>query len=191
MADESNIDRVLEQQLDELFRKHGPALVITANRFLRNRHDAEDAVGNVFLKLSETAPPSTEFIKNPPAYLHQAVANEARNMIRNRGFHQVTEREIGNLKPRSPGIPSRASQEMSRLLMEAKAELDLGLVALLTLHYEMDLSSKEIAERLGRTRAGIVMSITRARRQMRKLMEEKMAERPKLKELKPNAGETQ
>lgn len=190
MADESNIDRLLEQHLDELFRKHAPALVITANRFLRNRSDAEDAVGNVFLKLSETVPPSTEFIKNPPGYLHQAVRNEALNMIRNRGFHQETEREIGNLKPPS-SVSSWPNQQMSRLLLEAKAELDLGLVALLTLRYEMDLSCQEIAERLGRSRTGVAMSLARARHEMKKLMEKKMAEPPKLKELKPNAGETQ
>jgi RNA polymerase sigma factor (sigma-70 family) len=192
MADDNNIDQTLEQQLDALFRKHGPMLVTAANGVLRNRDDAEDAVSNVFLKLSETVPPTTDFMKNPPGYLHQAVVNEAINMRRNRGFRQVTEHEVGNLKMPSSAIPSRALQDMLRRVIEAKSELDLGQVALLTLRYEMDLSCKEIAERLGRTRMGIGMSLARARRQMKKLILENAAETPReLKELKPNAGETQ
>jgi RNA polymerase sigma factor (sigma-70 family) len=186
---EESKDNTLQQEISDAFQQHYPSLLRVANRVLDNREMAEDVLGTVFLRLAK-APPK-EFVKNPPGYLHNAVINEARAIRRCGNRRDMLDRDFMKEQTRPPSIASRGRDDMLRRLMVAKSQLDLGDVALLTLRYEMDLSCQEIAERLGRTRPGIVMSITRARRQIRKLMEEKAAEPPTLKELKPTAGETQ
>jgi RNA polymerase sigma factor (sigma-70 family) len=184
---EESKGNTLHQEISDAFQQHYPSLLHVANRVLENREAAEDVLGTVFLRLAK-APPK-EFIKNPPGYLHQAVLNEARAVRRCGNRRDVLDRAFNDQQTRAPAIASRGRDDMLRRLMEAKSQLDLGDVALLTLRYEMDLSCKEIAERLGRSRTGIAMSLARARARIRKLMDESAQSR-QLTELKPNAGET-
>jgi RNA polymerase sigma factor (sigma-70 family) len=190
MADnEESKDSTLHHEISDAFQEHYTSLLQVANRVLENRAAAEDVLGTVFLRLAK-APPK-EFVNNPPGYLHHAVLNEALAVRRSGNRRVELDRAFKDQQTPPPAITSRGRDDMLRRLMDAKSQLELGDVALLTLRYEMDLSCKEIAERLGRTRMGIVMSLARARARIRKLMDESAAETRTLTELKPNAGETQ
>ena len=51
-------DETFRQELDELYRKNFRLMYAAAKSVTRNKHDAEDAVENVFVKLIEGQPTS-------------------------------------------------------------------------------------------------------------------------------------
>jgi RNA polymerase sigma factor (sigma-70 family) len=82
-------DGALDRALEELFREHWQLVYRTAFSVLRNRHDAEDVLQNLFLKLFERELP-VDVTKNPPAYLYRAAVNASLNVVRSRKNEVVT-----------------------------------------------------------------------------------------------------
>ena len=68
-------------EINQLYNRHGAALLLYARGFVPDASAAEDLVHNVFLNLLRTRPKVREA---PAAYLYRAVKNAALNMQRNR-----------------------------------------------------------------------------------------------------------
>jgi hypothetical protein len=79
----------LEQVLEELFREHWQLVYRTAFSVLRNRHDAEDVLQSIFLKLFERELPA-DLPRNPQGYFYRAAVNASLNVVRSRKNEVVT-----------------------------------------------------------------------------------------------------
>ena len=66
--------------------------------------------------------------------------------------------------------------EMVELLMSCLKDIDIGSRTLLTMKYYDGMSAEQMGNRLGKSPDAISMSMTRARRELKKLMTRKMGE---------------
>ena len=160
-------DETFRQELDALYRENFQRMYEAARSVARNRHDAEDAVQNVFVRLLQ-GQPSSDFRKNPKAYLCKAAINEARNMIRSRGRQKLVDEDFSELD--IPAENGGANQNFPQMLMAALPELDPHLVEMLCLRFQEGYSCKEIAEELGGTSIGVAVNLHRALGKLKKLM---------------------
>src|SRR6185503_16889486 len=71
----------LSQDVEELFREHYELLYRTAYGITGNRHDAEDVLQSVFVKLLQTPLPE---LKQPVRYAYRAAVNLSLNVVRAR-----------------------------------------------------------------------------------------------------------
>ena len=110
----------LEQVLEELFREHWQLVYRAAFSVLRNRHDAEDVLQNIFLKLFERELPA-DLPRNLPGYFYRAAVNASLNVVRSRKNEVVT----ADFHPLRAPMPDAASDNDS-VAIGAKA----GSVAL-------------------------------------------------------------
>jgi RNA polymerase sigma factor (sigma-70 family) len=74
-------NRLSEDEVRQLYDRHGPALMLYARAFVADGAAAEDVVHGVFLKLLGTRP---IVLQAPLAYLFRAVKNAALNAKRDR-----------------------------------------------------------------------------------------------------------
>jgi len=65
-------------ELQELYRQHGPALLLYATSILERRHAAEDVLQQVFMEMLE----QNTIPEEPRPYLFRAVRNRALNLMR-------------------------------------------------------------------------------------------------------------
>ncbi len=160
-------DETFRQELDSLYRENFQRMYEAAKSVAGNRHDAEDAVQNVFVRLVQ-GQPSSNFRKNPKAYLCKAAINQARNMIRSRGRQKLVDEDFSELN--IPAESGGANEDFPQMLMAALPELDPHLVEMLCLRFHQGYRCKDIAEELGRTSIGVAVNLHRAVRKLRKLM---------------------
>jgi len=157
-------DETFRQELDQLYRQNFQLMYRAAKSVTGNRHDAEDAVQNVFVRLIE-GQPSSDFQKNPKAYLCKAAINEGRSMVRSRGRRKLVDEDVSDLE-----IAADENDNLRESLIDALSELDPDLVATLSLRFDEGYSCKEIAKMLRRTRPGVAMTVLRGRRELKKRM---------------------
>src|SRR5438046_10709939 len=86
-----------------------------------NRYDAEDTVQNVFVKLIQ-GQPSSNFHKNPKAYLCKAAMNEARNIVRSCRLRREVEADVMGLDIAADGTEDKLRERLTAALSELDAE---------------------------------------------------------------------
>src|SRR5262245_2115434 len=77
----------LSREVEELFREHYERLYRTAYGITGNRHDAEDVLQSIFVKLLQNPLPSD--LKHPVRYAHRAAVNLSLNIVRARKSQRV------------------------------------------------------------------------------------------------------
>lgn len=126
-------------EIQSLYRQHGPALLLYACSILRQRHAAEDALHQVFMKLLE----QNTLPDEPKPYLFRAMHNATLNFLRNQG----REIELSEIEPwfESPQKDPAAEVTLRNELLQLPAEQRQVLV----LHVWGGLSFEEIGTVLG------------------------------------------
>jgi RNA polymerase sigma-70 factor (ECF subfamily) len=121
-------------EIQSLYRQHGPALLLYACSILRHRHAAEDALHQVFMKLLE----QNTLPDEPKPYLFRAMHNAALNVLRN---------QDSEIEPwfESPSTDPAMEVTLRNELLELPAEQQQVLV----LHLWGGLSFEEIGNVLG------------------------------------------
>jgi len=158
-------DELFRQELDALCLENFRSMYRTAKCVTGNRHDAEEAIENVFVRFFE-GQPSRVFRKNPKAYLCKAAINEARNIVRSNRLRKWVGEDVSELE-----IATHNGEENARQsLIAALSELDPNLLEMLRLRFEQEYSCKQIAEELGRTGLGVAVNLHRGLRKLKKLM---------------------
>jgi RNA polymerase sigma factor (sigma-70 family) len=161
-------DVALTSELDGLFRDHHQLIYRTAYSLTGSRHDAEDVLQTVFLRLLRRGLP-VGFSQNPQGYLYRAAVNLSLNVVRTRKRQHLVDGVERLLVPVPPAGPS-SDAGLQRCLLAAIARLKPRAVEILILHYEHDYSDAEIAKMLGTSRGTIAVSLYRARARLKKLM---------------------
>lgn len=140
--------------------RYGPALQRLAYVYLKNIHDAEDAVQDVFLSyLRSTAVFSTE--EQRRAWLMTVTANRCRSLLRS------PRRQTEPLSEELACLPAEESDLLRAVLaLEEKYRLPIHL------YYYEGYSIAEIAALLHRSAATVGSQLSRGREKLRKMLEE-------------------
>jgi RNA polymerase sigma factor (sigma-70 family) len=166
----SAIGGTLAQDFEEIFREHSGLVYRTAFSVTGSRHDAEDVLQTIFLRLLQRNLPS-DFYKNPKGYLYRAAVNVALITIRTRKRQRI-DAVIEDVDSIALPYAPVADEDRKQRLVRAISELHPKAVEMLILRYEHDYSDAEIAKMLGRSRGTIAVTLYRARARLKKLLGE-------------------
>ena len=149
-----------EQLLEAAFQNNYKFLYMEARRIVRTKQDAEDIVQELYLKLAETSF-NPQIRTNPKAWLRQAVAHDALDLVRSRE-RRKKDQELEDLEVAAPGS-EWADNNIRNQLEGALASMSDEVREIVTLHCQDGYSDSEIAEMRGETRPRIASILSRAR----------------------------
>jgi len=168
----SRRDEGLSQEFEELFREHYALIYRTAYSVTGSRHDAEDVLQTIFLRLLRRPPPDLK--TNPKSYLYTAAINLSLNIVRDRKPQGPVD-AVEQLPAPVRAVDAQIDDEIRRYLPRALAQLRPRAVEILILHYEHEYSDAEIAKMLGTSRGTIAVTLYRTRARLRKLLSRAIA----------------
>lgn len=154
-----------EQRFTELYLSYRKQMLYVANTVLRQQELAEDAVQEALFRLAR-------YIKNVPtapeecrAYVLTVAKNCARDLLKK----ELNERKTAELLRLEPAedealFSKVARSEQYELLHRALEGMESIYRDVLFLHYQQQLSVREISELLGRKPATVKQQLTRGKK---------------------------
>jgi RNA polymerase sigma-70 factor (ECF subfamily) len=170
-----------EAAFEEIVRRYSPRVFQVTGRFFRNRSQVEDLAQEVFLKAYSQLS-NYEGRGSFEGWLTRIATNTCLNELRTRKRHpeslvsELTDEEGSWLEEQVGGISHESSPERNVIIADLADKL-LGRLSpddrvVLTLMDGEGLSVKEVAETTGWSQSKIKVQAFRARRRMRKIVEE-------------------
>ena len=159
----------LTPEFEDLFTEHYSLVYRTAYSVTGSRHDAEDVLQTIFLKLLQRELPP-DALKNPKAYLYRAAVNQSLSTVRLRKRTDLMDADIEVLETPVKQTDTDEDDAIRRALLDAIATLKPPAVEILLLRYEHDCSDVEIARMLGKSRGTIAVTLYRTRNRLKKLL---------------------
>jgi len=160
----------LAQEFEDIFREHYQLVYRTAFSVTGSRHDAEDVLQTLFLRLLQRELP-LDLKTSPKAYLYRSAVNLSLNILRSRKRQRLTD-GIEDLEVPVRDLATNPDEEIQRCLLDAISKLKPAAVEILILHYEHNYSDAEIAKMLGKSRGSIAVTLYRIRARLKKFMRE-------------------
>ncbi|WP_435845643.1 RNA polymerase sigma factor [Streptomyces exfoliatus] len=155
--------------LTELYRARRLDMVRLALFLVDDLHTAEDVVQDAFTALCRTHGSSLHGLGDPGAYLHTAVVNAARSVLRRRRTARAyTPPHPGSGAPVDEGL---LLAEEHRHVLDALARLTRRQREVLVLRYWSELSEAQIAQTLGLSRGTVKSTASRALDALEKKLE--------------------
>lgn len=141
-----------------LYAEYGPLIRARCSRLLRDPAAGEDALHDVFLRVSRHAGhlPEAEFLR---AWLLRVATNHCLNELRNRGVRTRNRDHWGQFARSSPEEVLSARGDVRRLL----AALPVQARAVAWLTYVDGMLQREVAAELGVSRRTVVNHLSRMR----------------------------
>jgi RNA polymerase sigma factor (sigma-70 family) len=161
-------EQAVDKAFERLFREHHAFVYRTAYSVTGTRHDAEDVLQTIFLRLLRRGLPG-DVRENPKAYLHRAAINVSLNIVRARKRQHPID-DVEALRAVAPVAEGNQADEMRARLIRAMGELRPRVVEMLVLRYEHDCSDAEIARMLGTSRGVVAVTLFRARARLKKAL---------------------
>jgi RNA polymerase sigma-70 factor (ECF subfamily) len=170
-----------EAAFEEIVRRYSPRVFQVTGRFFRNRSQVEDLAQEVFLKAYSQLS-NYEGRGSFEGWLTRIATNTCLNELRTRKRHpeslvsELTDEEGSWLEEQLGGISTESSPERNVIIADLADKL-LGRLSpddriVLTLMDGEGLSVKEVAEATGWSQSKIKVQAFRARRRIRKIVEE-------------------
>jgi RNA polymerase sigma-70 factor, ECF subfamily len=153
-----------QQEFEKLFSEHHGMVYRAAYSVTGNKHEAQDVLQEVFLKLIDHGR-TLEFTANPAGYLYRMAMNKAREGYRKRERRRETDDGLESLE----NVASDDHQEEKdtrEKLLAAIAQLPPEQAELLVLANEWGYTDAEIAKMLGKTRGAVAVALHRARKRV-------------------------
>ena len=155
---------------EQLFQRYHELVFKTAFRVTGSAQDAEDVLQTVFLRVIRQG--MAALPADPAPYLHRAGVNAALDILRRRRNFQVVSYEGDDELPPGDGSrhPDREWQrrELQRQLRQELGKLDEKSAEMVVLCYFEGYNHKQIATRMGTSRAVIAVTLHRARQKLQK-----------------------
>lgn len=151
---------------EQFYKQEHGRLIGIAYRILRNRQEAEDVVGGVMLKLLERW--QTIEALDVAAYAARMVSNAAIDELK----HRMPTDELSEEQSPLVSAPDHniIDREYAAELRAALARLPEAQRMALLLKQERGLGYSEVASVMGETEANVRQLVSRARRQLARLM---------------------
>lgn len=170
-AESPSIDRGL-CQLGELYEAESQGLVRLVTRRIGNPDEARDVVQDVFVRLARLGGDWTGMIERPQAYARRIAANLVRDRAksaarRSASLHLVADEEM--LAGPDP-VKLLESRDLLRRLEGAMLRLRPKTRGIFMAHRVEGLTYAEIAERTGLSVKGVEKQMSRALRQLDRLV---------------------
>lgn len=159
---ESEADR---QKFTEIYEQYHGLIEKTAMRILKNRQDAEDAVQNTFVQVIRHFEKVFEIdCKDLPFWIISIVKNEALMILRKKKrVVQLEDWDSISVKAESVSEYSELVQLFSKLPETYRAALEM--------HFLLEYSGKEIAQKLDISESAVNTRISRGRALLREIIE--------------------
>lgn len=146
--------------LTELYQARRLDMVRLALFLVDDLHTAEDVVQDAFAAVCRTHGTSLDGLQDPGAYLHTAVVNAARSVLRRRRTARAyTPPHQGYGPPVDEGL---LLAEEHRQVFAALAQLTQRQREVLVLRYWSELTEAQIAQTLGLSRGTVKSTASRA-----------------------------
>ena len=149
------------ERLEAAVARNGDRLLRAAAAIMGGKAEAEDAVQDAFVKLMERAPVFKDE-RHEAAWLLRVTINRCKDRLRSFAWS------------RSAPIPADypAQNDEQRELLEVVRALPAKYRAVIHLYYYEGYATKEIAVMTGQKESAVREQMTRARRMLRKYLEE-------------------
>lgn len=132
-----------------LYNEYYTQLVYYATKILGDRHDAEDAVAEVFVNIIRRN--KIDFIaQKPKAYLYIAIRNQCRNIIRDKRTEQKHISQYNTIEEELDLMQIK-SQVIDQLYKAIEDHLPPKAKEMFLLRYVAGMGLKEIAKTLGKS----------------------------------------
>lgn len=157
------------------YNKYKGNMLSIAYRITGNYHDAEEAVSNAFFAIAKNFRKVKERSPQERAAFYCVVAKNSANdlMRKKKRRNEIPLDEDTETEDKNTDVSDEALSDIGyERVVEAIKALPEKYAEVLYLHSVTGLSSKEIAETLGDTDAGIRKRLERARAKLREILEE-------------------
>lgn len=158
-----------------LFDEYADGIYTLAARILRDRHAAEDVVGDTFVAILRNRAPyqGTGPIR---AWLYRIAYRQSIAALRKRRDEPVDPADLADKAPAVPSTESAAlAHELAEVVDRAIGALDEPMRAVFVLRDVEELSTREAAEVLGISESAVKMRLARARQSLRVSLETYLA----------------
>lgn len=157
-----------QQDFDSFYRQYFPMVCAAVYAVLGSVEDAKDVAQNVFLRLAARGF-SPERTKNVKGYLYRTATNHALSYLKWRGRRQSTGDDVEEMPDQQTDLQDGPFRGM---VMRAIDQLKPEAAKMLTLRYAFDYTDDEIAKSLGKSYVSVRMTLSRARRRVKELIEQ-------------------
>jgi len=149
------------QAFDVLFEKHWEKAYSEAYKRLRNQDNAKDIVQEIFVHIWVNR--QTLKIKNLPAYLHIAIRNKVINFVaKQKPIHTFFDYFDNIAETNCPADADLLWKDFFKSYETLLNSLPPRRQIIFRLHYQEDISTKEISKRLGVTRKTVQNQLGKA-----------------------------
>ena len=149
-----------DEDIEQIVRQHAATVYKLAFAQTRNRSDAEDIMQEVFLRYIRRLP-DFESEEHAKAWFLRVTCNCLKNYW-NAPFRKNTEELVDD-------IPCEDPEELG--MQELMRQLPKDFRVILHLFYYEDMSTAQISRRTGRKESTVRVYLTRARRQLKEILE--------------------
>ncbi len=174
-----------KRQLADMYANYSKQMVSYACSFLKNQKDAEDAVQNVFLRLTQNAWDTVSQIKNETDlrnYLLKSTKNASLNLIKLRENDNISLNDLSEYGSNAAYISDedffKALEEKGKyeLVLEIIKKLDSKYRDPLYYHFALGYSIPRVANILCQTLSATQKQLVRGKRKILDSLEAKGAE---------------
>ena len=170
-----------KELFEEIFNSYKKQMVILAESLLKNEDDAEDVVGDVFLRIAQKNWDVVRGIKNKTDlrnYLLKATKNTSLNMIKtkkkdNISLDTVSEYNINDIEELSDNtfLEMICNKFEYNKIIEAIQSLDTKYRDVLYYHFALDLTVPQTAKSLNQTLTTTKKQLVRGKKILLSLLE--------------------
>jgi RNA polymerase sigma-70 factor (ECF subfamily) len=163
-------DKALGQKFDNLFRTYQSMVYRAAYSITGSRQDAEDVLQTVFARMLRNGS-SPKLLRDPKAYLRRSAINQALSVVESRERQNVADKDVEYLESPSRGAGVSEDDGIGAGLRQTLGQLKPQMVEIFILRYVDEHTEEQIAKKLGKTRTSVAVTLFRARRKLKKLMD--------------------
>jgi RNA polymerase sigma-70 factor (ECF subfamily) len=141
------------EKLEEIYRRHYPAMYRLARTILYDADDSKDVVSEIFSRLLRgEIVPQTDRIEG---FLMTSVRNRCRDMLRHKNVRESVEKLFSAEMMRNQNKPVNDDDRLERLMLFVEAEFPPLSQQIFRLRFIREMTYEEVAEAVGVSRVTV------------------------------------
>ena len=141
------------EKLEEIYRRHYPAMYRLARTILYDADDSKDVVSEIFSRLLRgEIVPQTDRIEG---FLMTSVRNRCRDVLRHKNVRESVEKLFSAEMMRNQNKPVNDDDRLERLMLFVEAEFPPLSQQIFRLRFIREMTYEEVAEAVGVSRVTV------------------------------------